>query len=204
MINDTKALFRERFDRDASQYDRSPRYAWVRATYPFIVNEALKYEFQTCLDIGCGTGNLLSRLGKERQFARLYGIDLSEEMITVAKRKLRDKADLRVADSERLPFESGKFDLITCTYSFHHYPDPKAVLAEMRRVLTNGGKLILVDPWIPTPTRLIINLLSLLPKDEAFYSKKEMFALVKSTGLEVFKWIAHWRGYLLVAERKIE
>ena len=63
MANDRKALFRERFDEDASEYDRSPRYAWVRATYPFIVAEALKYDFQTCLDVGCGTGNLFSRLG---------------------------------------------------------------------------------------------------------------------------------------------
>ena len=201
MTNDRKVLFRERFDRDASEYDRFARYAWVRATYRFILDETLKYDFQSCLDVGCGTGNLLSRLGKQRQSAKLFGIDLSEEMIKVARAKLRDKADLRVADSERLPFEAGKFDLITCTYSFHHYPNPIAVLTEMRRVLADGGKLILVDPWIPTPSRLIINFLSLLPKDEAFHSKKEMFALVESAGLTVSKWVAHWRGYLLVAEK---
>ena len=47
MDADKKVLFRERFDRDASEYDQSPRYVWARSTYPFIVVEALKRNRQS-------------------------------------------------------------------------------------------------------------------------------------------------------------
>ena len=49
-------------------------------------------------------------------------------MIAVAKAKLRD-ADLRIGDSEHLPYEDDAFELATCTFSFHHYPNPKGALA---------------------------------------------------------------------------
>jgi ubiquinone/menaquinone biosynthesis C-methylase UbiE len=55
-------------------------------------------------------------------------------------------------DSERLPFASGSFDVVTCANSFHHYPRQDRAVAEMRRVLVPGGKLLLIDgfrdrPW---------------------------------------------------------
>jgi len=48
-------------------------------------------------------------------------------------------------DSQRLPFEDNSFDLITCTHSFHHYPQQHKVLAEMHRVLRRGGRLLILD-----------------------------------------------------------
>jgi ubiquinone/menaquinone biosynthesis C-methylase UbiE len=191
MREDRKRLAKTRFDSDAADYDKSRKYAWVRAIYPFVIDEALRYQFQTFLDVGCGTGALLSRIGEQRKDVQLFGIDLSEEMIKVARAKLGNKADLRVSDSEQLPFEDSKFDLITCTYSFHHYSNPSAVLTEMKQVLSGTGKLILVDPWIPTPIRQIFNLLSPLRKEGVFYSKREMHRLVNSVGLEVTKWLVH-------------
>ena len=55
-------------------------------------------------------------------------------------------------DSERLPFESGAFDIVTCANSFHHYPRQDRAVAEMRRVLRPGGRLMIIDgyrdgPW---------------------------------------------------------
>src|SRR5262249_7381833 len=48
-------------------------------------------------------------------------------------------------DSERLPFADDTFDVVTCTHSFHHYPQQERVVTEMYRVLRPGGRLLLID-----------------------------------------------------------
>jgi ubiquinone/menaquinone biosynthesis C-methylase UbiE len=66
---------------------------------------------------------------------KLYGLGISEKMIEIAKKNLGNKAELRVGDSEYMPWEDDSFDVIVCNASFHHYPNPKKVLLEMKRVL---------------------------------------------------------------------
>ena len=130
MADNKKELSNIEFSKDAADYDQSKRYDSLRETYPAIVDEALGSPFGAILDIGCGTGALLKMVREKRKDARLSGVDLSEKMIQVAKAKLGKMADLRVSDSENLPFPNGAFDLVMCTYSFHHYPNPGAVLSE--------------------------------------------------------------------------
>ena len=55
------------------------------------------------------------------------------------------------ADSERLPFAAGTFDVVTCANSFHHYPHQDRAVAEMHRVLHPGGRLILIDGYRDAP-----------------------------------------------------
>ncbi|MFN2524945.1 MAG: class I SAM-dependent methyltransferase [Actinomycetota bacterium] len=52
---------------------------------------------------------------------------------------------MRVGDAHDLPFSENSFDSVVCTYSLCNIPDPGRALAEMKRVLRPGGKLILVD-----------------------------------------------------------
>jgi ubiquinone/menaquinone biosynthesis C-methylase UbiE len=100
------------------------------------------------LDIGCGTGQFGARLLREHPQAQVVGFDLSSLML--------DKAAARVAgldgrfflvrgNGEHLPFESDTFDAVTCSHSFHHYPDQAAAVAEMFRVLRPDGKLLIID-----------------------------------------------------------
>jgi ubiquinone/menaquinone biosynthesis C-methylase UbiE len=49
------------------------------------------------------------------------------------------------ADSQKLPFADDSFDIVTCSHSFHHYPDQARVVAEMYRVLRPGGRLFIAD-----------------------------------------------------------
>ena len=190
------------FNLDATEYDKSGKYAIVRSRHHYVVDEVLRNQFESWLDVGCGTGVLLAMVGEQRKAAKLFGIDLSEEMIKIARAKLGDKADLRVSDSERLPFEDEKFDLITCTFSFHHYPNPKAVLAEMKRVLSPNGKLIIADALLFTPLRQLRNAIAVFAKEEKFYSKRRILALVKSAGLAISKWTRlDWLAYLMVAKK---
>ena len=58
---------------------------------------------------------------------------------------LRDQALPVQGDSERLPFQDGAFDIVTCANSFHHYPHQDRAVAEMHRVLKPGGRLLLLD-----------------------------------------------------------
>lgn len=100
------------------------------------------------LDVGCGTGELASRLAS-RQW-QVFGLDLCEPMLHRALAKLnggRDRVHLIAGDSEHLPFADRSFDLVTCANSFHHYPHQEAVVREMFRVLRPGGRLLLLDGW---------------------------------------------------------
>jgi ubiquinone/menaquinone biosynthesis C-methylase UbiE len=79
---------------------------------------------------------------------RITGIDLSAEMLKIARQRSVELArdiDLREGDAHQLPFGDGSFHTVVCTYSLCNIPDPKRAVSEMRRVLRPGGKLILVD-----------------------------------------------------------
>lgn len=101
------------------------------------------------LDIGCGTGKLAHRLVTHHREARVFGIDLSESMIRAGQHRIatQERIHLSVADSEHLPFADSTFDYVTCSNSFHHYPNQEAALRQMFRVLKSGGRLFLTDGY---------------------------------------------------------
>ncbi len=142
------------------------------------------------LDVGCGPGILLATLLEEKPDLSLAGIDLAPEMIRVAKERLGARADLRVGDSERLPWNDGFFDAVTCIDSFHHYPAPGRVLAEMHRVLRRGGQLVIADPSAPPVIRQIANLLNPLLRrgDVKMYAQREMTQMLGAAGFEQSGW----------------
>ncbi|MEV6826928.1 methyltransferase domain-containing protein [Amycolatopsis sp. NPDC051102] len=93
------------------------------------------------LDAGCGSGPLFATL-RERG-AVVTGIDQSEGMLAQARRRLGDGADLRVADlAEPLPFGDAEFDDVMASLALHYLRDWAPTLAELRRVLKPGGRLI--------------------------------------------------------------
>jgi ubiquinone/menaquinone biosynthesis C-methylase UbiE len=205
MSEGPKQRSRLTFDKDAANYDLSWMYADVRRRYQAVVNEVVRHSFVTCLDIGCGTGALLAMVGRERPSARLSGVDISQQMIMVALHKLPSSTNLVVGDSERLPFSDQSFDLIVCTFSFHHYPNPLAALGEMRRVLAPKGTLIVTDIWGPTILRGVMNIIFRLGTkgDVRVYSQHEIIHLAQTAGLTVMKWSTiDWHAYQMVAARR--
>jgi ubiquinone/menaquinone biosynthesis C-methylase UbiE len=142
------------------------------------------------LDVGCGPGILLATLAGENPALHLAGIDLAPEMICVAKDRLGSRADIRLWDAEQLPWEDGQFDLITCVNSFHRYPHPRRVLAEMHRVLKLGGMLVIADPWAPPVVRQVMNLVRALQDkgNGIMYGRREMMWMLGKEGFEQPAW----------------
>lgn len=99
------------------------------------------------LDIGTGTGRILEVYGATAR--RAVGIDLSREMLAVARANL-EKAGLRncqvrLGDMYQLPVPSSTFDSVTIHQVLHYADAPGDVIAEAARTLKPGGRLILVD-----------------------------------------------------------
>ena len=93
------------------------------------------------LDAGCGSGLLLAALRDGG--AIVTGFDKSAGMIELARRRLGDDADLQVADlGSPLPFPDDTFDDVTASLVLHYLKDWRPTLAELRRVLKPGGRLI--------------------------------------------------------------
>ncbi|MFE6065387.1 class I SAM-dependent methyltransferase [Streptomyces sp. NPDC056525] len=93
------------------------------------------------LDAGCGSGALFAAL-RERG-AVVSGFDTSAGMLELARRRLGDGADLQVADlGSPLPYADDTFDDVTASLVLHYLEDWGPALAELRRVLRPGGRLI--------------------------------------------------------------
>lgn len=148
---------RDHFDQWALSYDRSRLNELVFfPTIRLCQEELLRWQGQRgggafrLLDVGCGTGTLITLLAAWPQAELLVGLDYSPTMARFVGEKVAaspygEKMQAVVGDSEHLPFADGAFDAVTCCNSFHHYPHQAAVVREFRRVLRPGGLLILVD-----------------------------------------------------------
>ncbi len=99
------------------------------------------------LDMGTGTGRMLELF--RDHYANAVGIDLSHEMLTVARAKLDRQAiihaQVRHGDVCNMPFASASFELIVIHQVLHFLTQPERAIAEAARVLAPGGRLIIVD-----------------------------------------------------------
>jgi ubiquinone/menaquinone biosynthesis C-methylase UbiE len=189
----SKEIYKEKskanFDKHAENYDESHDGKFVAPMYGEILRRVEAASPKTLLDVGCGTGNILMPLAVMGKIS-LSGLDLSENMIEIASERLGYKAELKVGDSESMPWEDSSFDAIICNASFHHYPHPKKVLLEMKRLLKKDGTLIIGDPTAPAIIRqmmnLCINFKIYNDGDFKIYSKKEIERLLKECGFEPF------------------
>lgn len=147
------------FTKAADKYetDDAGIYNLCKNDYPDILAEIRREPFQDLLDAGCGTAPMISLLLKEFPDAHYTGIDLTPRMIEVAKAKGLANTTLVCGDCENLPFPDESFDVIICSQSFHHYPNPQAFFHSVRRCLRPGGRLILRDMSAPSPMRWFFN-----------------------------------------------
>ncbi|MBP8536567.1 methyltransferase domain-containing protein [Streptomyces sp. MK37H] len=93
------------------------------------------------VDVGGGAGQAVAELA--RRGVRVTGVDADERMVAVARERWPG-ADIRVADVGRLPFGDATVHGYRADKVLHELPDPAGALAEARRVLAPGGRVVLV------------------------------------------------------------
>lgn len=131
------------YDRFAEAYSAENERSLVNAYYarPGILDLAGDVTGRRILDAGCGSGPLSAAL-RERG-AVVSGVDLSAGMLDLARQRLGPDADLHLADLDgQLPFPDGDFDDVVASLVLHYLEDWGPALAELRRVLKPGGRLI--------------------------------------------------------------
>ena len=96
------------------------------------------------LDAGCGEGYFARVLASDG--AKVHGIDACQSLVDAAAAHPSPdgRAEFSCASVDDLPFEDGAFDLVVCNHLFSHLPDPTDALHEVARVLTSGGRLVLL------------------------------------------------------------
>ncbi|WP_406486548.1 methyltransferase domain-containing protein [Streptomyces sp. NBC_01563] len=104
---------------------------------------------ETALDLGCGPGTDLGALAKAvSPSGRVIGIDSSQEMVEQACGRTGDlpAVEVRLGEIHTLPLEDGSIDRARTDRVLQHAADPAQVLAEARRVLRPGGRLVMGEP----------------------------------------------------------
>ncbi len=101
------------------------------------------------LDVACGTGDF-SIEALKHGVKRVIGVDISENMLTVARekaiaRKLSDRLDFQSGDSENLSFATDTFDAVTVAFGVRNFEHLELGLKEMCRVLKPGGKVVILE-----------------------------------------------------------
>jgi ubiquinone/menaquinone biosynthesis C-methylase UbiE len=139
----------------------SPRfYDWIAAAYCLgregrmrerTLDVASVAAGEDVLDVCCGTGTLaLAAKRRVGESGSVHAVDASAEMVARARTKSARKGlsvTFEIAAAQSLPFADATFDVVLCTLALHHLDeaDRAAAIAEMRRVLEPGGRLLIVE-----------------------------------------------------------
>jgi ubiquinone/menaquinone biosynthesis C-methylase UbiE len=147
-MSDTFAKETERirriWEREAPRYDRRI-VVWEKILFGDGRRWVCSRARGEVLEVAIGTGR---NLAFYPEGVRLTGVDLSPAMLERARKRARERgmeADLREGDAQDLPFPDESFDTVVCTHSLCNIPDDRKAVAEMKRVLRPGGRLVLLD-----------------------------------------------------------
>lgn len=106
------------------------------------------------LDLATGTGDVPVVLVKDKRVKKVTGLDLSKGMVELGKKKitakkLDDKVALHIGDGVEIPAADSTFDLVTISFGIRNFPDPQRSLVNIERVLTTGGRCMIMEFSIP-------------------------------------------------------
>ena len=135
------------------------------------------------LDIATGTGDLAIQFAESTNAEKIVGLDLSEGMLSIAKKKvsgkpISQKIEFIQGDSEALPFEENTFDAITVSFGIRNFENLEVGLSEILRVLKSNGIFVVLETSVPSkfPFKQGYNLYSknILPLIGKVFSKDKV------------------------------
>jgi len=114
------------------------------------INELKKDHPQLILDVATGTGDFAFEALKILHPKKIIGVDISRGMLDIADKKIQQrnlsgKFEVKLGDSEKLPFEDNGFDAVTVAYGVRNFENLEMGLADIRRVLKRGGKAVILE-----------------------------------------------------------
>lgn len=122
----------------APAYDLPFLQQWVyRPPHNEVIAQLRNHAARKIADIACGTGILSDRIQRELNPDEIYGVDMSDGMLSQARAK-SDRVQWLRGPAEQLPFDDGALDAVVTTSAFHFFDQP-AALREFHRVLAPGG-----------------------------------------------------------------
>ncbi|HET9111888.1 MAG TPA: methyltransferase domain-containing protein [Ktedonobacterales bacterium] len=146
---------RQTFATNAEAYVSSESHA-SGADLARMVELAAPQPTDHALDISTGGGHVALALAPH--VGRMVASDLTPRMLHVARAHITAQGatnvDFVIADAERLPFLDESFDLVTVRVAPHHYPDVARAVREMARVVTRGGRVVIIDNVAPSDPTL--------------------------------------------------
>jgi ubiquinone/menaquinone biosynthesis C-methylase UbiE len=173
----------DQFTRQAEQFAQSPA-ARNEEIVECVLRMAAAGAKDSALDVACGPGLLACALAKRVRHAT--GIDLTPAMLEQARKAQREQGVSNVSwdqgDVTALPYPDATFDVVTCRFAFHHFPDPLTVLGEMKRVCGPGGRMVIADS---APAAA---------KADAFNAMEKMRDPSHARALPVEEWVALFRA----------
>ena len=113
----------------------------------------------TILDIATGTGDLLFTLAQDRHVRKATGIDMSHQMLKIAKRKAQaldygSKISFKRQNAEQLSFPNRSFDFCSIAFGLRNFKSPERVLAQIHQILKPNASLCILELSIPHNTLL--------------------------------------------------
>jgi len=114
------------------------------------INELKKDQPKLILDVATGTGDFAFEALSILKPDKIIGVDISQGMLDIAKQKIAKRNlgshfEVKLGDSEKLPFNANEFDAVTVAYGVRNFENLEAGLADIQRVLKPGGKAVVLE-----------------------------------------------------------
>ena len=143
-----QGLILDQFTRQATVFSSAPAIT-DEGALKMIVAAAQPRPDDTVLDVACGGGIVVCAFAPHVRHAT--GIDVTPAMLQrargLAAEKQLSNVSWRQGDVSSLPYDDGSFAIVVTRFAFHHFLDPLAVLREMVRVCSPGGRVVVVDTF---------------------------------------------------------
>lgn len=155
------------------------------------------------LDFGCGKGVITSVIEKINPLSKIYSVDVSEEALTITKKKLPNSTLKKIADGSEIPFTDEYFEFIIASDVLEHVYDTENAFIELSRILKKNGRILISVPYNGLLKRVIISafflekVFTLYSPHIRYFTKNSLFDALRAVLLSPIKAGYYGRFYPL-------